>query len=234
MDINLPELKRSFEICKKTATELLGHDDPQFKRIHHCFHHVNLYIKDYLLKEDCKNYLEIGTHFGHSLSVILQSQYPTKAVSIDLFEPWGDTRVKDMFKLANENASKFNINNYKYHIIKGNSNELSTIRKVSDHFPNGIDLLFIDGDHSYQGITEDFKNYYPLIRNKGYIVFDDYLPLGREATKAIDDIALKFKNEIIDYGCMDDVLDTYSLKSETPIFDKKGNKKNIERILKKK
>jgi hypothetical protein len=41
-------------------------------------------------------------------------------------------------------------------------------------FINDIDVLFIDGDHSYNGVKNDFNLYSPLVKNGGYIVFDDY------------------------------------------------------------
>jgi len=34
-------------------------------------------------------------------------------------------------------------------------------------------LLFIDGDHSYDGVRADFENYAPLVRPGGLIAFHD-------------------------------------------------------------
>lgn len=39
-----------------------------------------------------------------------------------------------------------------------------------------LDLLFIDGDHSYEGIAADFKLYSPLVRRGGLIVCHDIVP----------------------------------------------------------
>lgn len=36
-----------------------------------------------------------------------------------------------------------------------------------------IDFLFIDGDHSYEGVKTDFLTYSPLVRSKGLIGFHD-------------------------------------------------------------
>jgi predicted O-methyltransferase YrrM len=36
-----------------------------------------------------------------------------------------------------------------------------------------IDFLFIDGDHSYQGVKKDFELYAPLVRPGGIIAFHD-------------------------------------------------------------
>ena len=37
----------------------------------------------------------------------------------------------------------------------------------------GIDLLFIDGDHTYGGVKQDFVNYSGLVNPGGLIVFHD-------------------------------------------------------------
>lgn len=37
-----------------------------------------------------------------------------------------------------------------------------------------IDLLFIDADHSYKGVSSDWKNWSPFVRKGGVIVFHDY------------------------------------------------------------
>lgn len=36
-----------------------------------------------------------------------------------------------------------------------------------------LDLLFIDGDHSYEGVKQDFELYHPLVRAGGMVAFHD-------------------------------------------------------------
>lgn len=36
------------------------------------------------------------------------------------------------------------------------------------------DLLFIDGDHSYEGAKQDFDLYFPIVKEGGLVVFHDY------------------------------------------------------------
>jgi cephalosporin hydroxylase len=36
-----------------------------------------------------------------------------------------------------------------------------------------LDYLFIDGDHTYEGVKEDFEMYSPLVKKGGMIVFHD-------------------------------------------------------------
>jgi len=39
---------------------------------------------------------------------------------------------------------------------------------------NSVDVVFIDGDHSYEAVLRDLKNYYPKVRPGGIIAGDDY------------------------------------------------------------
>ena len=39
-----------------------------------------------------------------------------------------------------------------------------------------IDLLFIDGDHTYDGVRQDFEMYGPLVREGGLIALHDIVP----------------------------------------------------------
>ncbi len=51
--------------------------------------------------------------------------------------------------------------------LRGRNNEIAPL------FTNGIDLLFIDSDHSYEAIKEDITNWLPKLRNNGIIVLHD-------------------------------------------------------------
>ena len=37
-----------------------------------------------------------------------------------------------------------------------------------------LDFVYIDGDHSYEGVREDLDKYYPLIKADGLLMLDDY------------------------------------------------------------
>ncbi|MEO0196406.1 MAG: class I SAM-dependent methyltransferase [candidate division WOR-3 bacterium] len=36
-----------------------------------------------------------------------------------------------------------------------------------------LDFLFIEGNHSYEGVKMDFEMYFPLVRKGGIIAFHD-------------------------------------------------------------
>lgn len=48
---------------------------------------------------------------------------------------------------------------------------------AADYFPyDDTDLVFIDADHSYQGVKKDFEAWFPKIKTDGYFVFHDVGP----------------------------------------------------------
>ena len=62
----------------------------------------------------------------------------------------------------------------KLHLLRANSHDPSTLAKVKELFgARLIDLLFIDGDHTYEGVKQDWEMYSPLVRSGGLIVFHD-------------------------------------------------------------
>lgn len=55
----------------------------------------------------------------------------------------------------------------------GYSNESSVVEKTYGQFKDGVDVLFIDGDHSYKGVLTDWLLYSPLVKVGGIIAFHD-------------------------------------------------------------
>ncbi|HRK62818.1 MAG TPA: class I SAM-dependent methyltransferase, partial [Terricaulis sp.] len=49
-----------------------------------------------------------------------------------------------------------------------------------------FDVLIIDGDHSYEGARRDYENYAPLLREGGFVIFDDY---GVDIWQGVTDFA---------------------------------------------
>jgi len=49
-----------------------------------------------------------------------------------------------------------------------------------------LHLCYIDGDHSYDGVVGDIKNFAPKIRRSGFLIFDDYGKKHLEVTQAVD------------------------------------------------
>lgn len=63
------------------------------------------------------------------------------------------------------------------HCVEGDSHDGATLERVRGIL-NGraLDILYLDGDHSYEGVTRDFRMYAPLVRRGGLIAFHDITP----------------------------------------------------------
>lgn len=136
-------------------------DNQTFHHHYHVLYDIaNTYPTNYVI-----NYVEIGCYAGGSACLLLQRPN-TNVLSIDLGFPIDPNVVVN-------NVKNLNVHNNQYTYVKGNSQVEETYNNVLKCV-NKIDILFIDGDHSEQGARKDFDMYSHLVRDNGYIIFDDY------------------------------------------------------------
>ena len=121
---------------------------------------------------DAKRILEVGTARGGTLYLWTQAASPDATiVSVDL--PGGDfggaypaCRVPFYSEFAREKQIM--------HLMRTDSHQSATLDEVKQHFSgHEIDFAFIDGDHTYEGVKQDFQMYGPLVRPGGLIAFHD-------------------------------------------------------------
>ena len=68
------------------------------------------------------------------------------------------------------------------HLLRGDSHDLSTRHELEEVLGDRpIDLLFIDGDHTYNGVRADYTVYGSLVRRGGLIALHDVVPGPRRA-----------------------------------------------------
>ena len=135
--------------------------------------------------------LEIGTAKGGTLFLFTRISMP-KALIISIDLPSGqfgggypDWKVP-LYK-------SFTIHEQKMYLIRKDSHAQSTLdvtKKILNE--NKLDLLFIDGNHTYNSVQADFEMYSGLVRKGGIISFHDIVP-GPSAS--VGDVP-RFWNEI--------------------------------------
>ena len=159
-----------------------------------CCHHkviVLKFIRDFFARR-IKRYLEIGVHNGTSMSYVLNSNSPIVALGVDLFEDtYGYYQQHDHIniKQTKNNIKKNNPYNYQFTLIKGNAWDTNTFDQVEQTLQGEpVELLFIDGDHSYEGVKKDFTIYSTLVNSGGLIVLDDYEPRYPGILKFVSEI----------------------------------------------
>lgn len=80
------------------------------------------------------------------------------------------------------------------------SHKIHLINKLSfdatSDVPDNIDFIFIDGDHSYDGIKKDWENWWPKVKNDGYMLLHDTtIPLHNPSVESLG--SYKFFQEFI-------------------------------------
>jgi hypothetical protein len=125
----------------------------------------------YLFKEVKPNcFVELGTHNGFSYFVGCQTihelQLPTKAYAVDHW--YGDKHAGSFDRDVYESVV---ILNKKYESF---SRLLKmTFLEARREAPDQIDLLHIDGLHTYDSVKEDFETWLPKMHQDGIILLHD-------------------------------------------------------------
>ena len=93
--------------------------------------------------------------------------------------------------------------NQKLYLLREDSRKQETLEKVKEILNgNQLDFLFIDGDHSYEGVKKDFEMYSSLVRKGGIIAFHDivnkdFTRKDIEVPKFWEEIKIKFTHKEI-------------------------------------
>ena len=127
---------------------------------------------EFLQEKNLKYILEIGTYMGTTLFLFSQIvAEDTVIISVDL--P-GGSHGGGYPKWRIPIYKSFPIIRKKLFLIRKDSHKLSTLNKVKKILKhNKLDFLFIDGDHTYNGVKKDFMLYSPLVKENGIIAFHD-------------------------------------------------------------
>ncbi|MCX6854904.1 MAG: class I SAM-dependent methyltransferase [Verrucomicrobia bacterium] len=153
----------------------------------HLNHHQADKYAEVCAKTQPKNVLEIGFCTGRSAACVLyNSPQLTRMLSIDI-----DLDYKAPFgrKMAAKLKKRFPI----WDVLEASSKDLLTAAFFQSRYPEGIDLVTIDGDHTYEGCTFDLEAVSPHLTKHGIVMVDDYRsgpPNGtriESVTRSVDD-----------------------------------------------
>jgi predicted O-methyltransferase YrrM len=153
------------------AIEVMNNIKSVHNDVRLCHHKVRaLYALREVLTTNITRYLEIGVHNGCSLSYVLSSKYPVQAFGIDLFE--AGPYKSDMLTMGSvyTRLSKINESGHPLKLISANSQAPETYLLFEE---KSFDLIFVDGDHSYNGVKNDFNCVIKYLSPDGIIGFDD-------------------------------------------------------------
>ena len=129
------------------------------------------FLKFLIREQKPEIFVELGVHNGFSYFLgcqsIKENNLTTKAFAIDHWNGdsqagFFDDSVYNSVKSVNSKFSDFSS------LIKSSFNEA-----LSEFEDNSIDLLHIDGFHSYESVKEDFFNWLPKVSTQGIILLHD-------------------------------------------------------------
>ena len=144
--------------------------------------------------------IEIGTAIGGTF--FLFSRVASEGATIISIDLPGGTFGAAYPNVKISSYRSFALPKQKIHLIRADSHNQTTLEKVNSILDKkSIDFLFIDGDHTYEGVKKDFEMYSPLVRNNGIIAFHDitvYPPeTGYEVNKFWNQIKEKYSYSVI-------------------------------------
>ena len=126
-----------------------------------------------------KVFVELGTHRGDSYSAFCQArqyfQLETECSAVDSWE--GDSQAGYYGEEIFSELKEFHDPSY------GDFSQLLRMRfdQALPLFPDGgIDLLHIDGLHTYEAVKEDYESWLPKMSAAGIILFHDTNVLNRD------------------------------------------------------
>lgn len=119
-----------------------------------------------------KMFVELGTHAGFSYltfcQAVQQLDLPTRCFAIDTWEGdehagfYGNEVFAALHMVNEENYATFS------RLVRSRFND------ALSYFPDGeIDLLHIDGRHTYEDVLEDFTTWRPKLSDRAVVLFHD-------------------------------------------------------------
>lgn len=111
--------------------------------------------------EDVRVVVEIGSAWGGTLYA--WSQLPTEPLVFGV--------TMDHFGLPEYDHGAV--------VLEGDSHDRITLQRLKDQLGGRpVDVLFIDGDHTYDGARQDWLMYAPLVRDGGLVLLHDIVCAG--------------------------------------------------------
>jgi len=141
------------------------------------------FLNEYINRNECMKIMEIGVADGknaRAMVMVAIRHFSPKEVEycgFDLFGGIDDFRMEQVRQKLKETGCKFKL-------FKGDSVE--TLPRETKTLPK-MDLIFIDGGHSYATVNSDWENSRPLMHDETAVFFHNYDFSGPK--RVVDDIS---------------------------------------------
>ena len=142
-------------------------------------------------KKQPKVIVDLGVDFGYSTFCFALSKIG-KVYGIDTFEGDSMAGIKNSFDYVKQKRKELNMNNITF--IKG------YFRLVAKQWKKPIDILHIDGFHTYNAVKNDYDTWSKFVKDDGVILFHDTCVPDFGIRKFFDEIPLPKTNFTCSHG----------------------------------
>jgi len=117
--------------------------------------------------------VEIGSARGRSACFVGLALKENRKGHLYAIDPhtktnWNDSESVDTYDILQDNLKRFGLGDY-----------VTIVRKTSAEacvdWSEEIDVIFIDGDHSYEGVKADWELFLPFLGESSVVIFHDTL-----------------------------------------------------------
>lgn len=132
-----------------------------------------LFLKQIAITSGCREYLEIGTYIGESINILTDCCEKLYSVSLPR------DSEKNYFVQSKNPDYMGRLSEHEKITHYNTDSKLFDFSKHADT----VDLYFIDGDHSYQGVYHDTKNVFTHKKEDAIVVWHDF-KIGQNVYRA--------------------------------------------------
>lgn len=132
---------------------------------------------------------QIWSEWKRLMEFLISERKPTRILEIgtgkagstyflaNLFGKDGTIITVDTSPISKEYVSTFQLKSQNLYCLNADSQDATTVQAVEQILDgHSLDLLYIDGDHSYEAVRKDFELYSRFCSDKSLIVFHDIIP----------------------------------------------------------
>lgn len=147
---------------------------PQLRRSFAVTSHLTIQerVQLMLLSEHAKCIAEIGSYIGSSTCCFGAAVTKSGAGIIICIDTWNNDAmsegIRDTWKEFQDNTRA-----YKGFIVPVRGFSTDVVQSVREVTPT-LEVLFIDGDHSYDGVKADWEAYKSFLHEDSTVIFHDY------------------------------------------------------------
>jgi hypothetical protein len=150
-------------VTQMTFQEIPCFKDKEFTQWWHC-NYIDMWKR--WIPKDIKKSLEIGSFEGMSAIWLMDYCPDIHVTCVDTFSPGFDDVTGEYEQRFERNVAEYGERVTK---LKGRSADM--LKKI---YRQRFDLIYIDGDHTYEAVKKDAELAWPLLRRGGLLIFDDY------------------------------------------------------------